>query len=75
MFSAGQINLVPCTMQLVRAETRTQACRSFSHIEKVLEEVISSLILGHVLQAHCYATHSPDIPLIRVVWDSKLRAT
>uniref|UniRef100_A0A8C7MEE4 Diphthine--ammonia ligase n=1 Tax=Oncorhynchus kisutch TaxID=8019 RepID=A0A8C7MEE4_ONCKI len=74
VFCAGQIALVPCTMQLVRAGARTQACLSFSHIEKVLEAVISSLTLGHVLQAHCYATRSQDIPVIRAVWDSKLRA-
>ncbi|XP_064784046.1 diphthine--ammonia ligase isoform X2 [Oncorhynchus masou masou] len=74
VYCAGQIALVPCTMQLVRAGARTQACLSFSHIEKVLEAVISSLTLGHVLQAHCYATRSQDIPVIRAVWDSKLRA-
>ncbi|KAM3871079.1 diphthine--ammonia ligase [Diretmus argenteus] len=73
VFSAGQIALVPCTMQLVKAGCRTQARLSFSHVKKVLEAVISSLTLGHVIQAHCYATRQRDIPVIRAVWERMLR--
>ncbi|XP_039993232.1 diphthine--ammonia ligase isoform X2 [Xiphias gladius] len=74
VFCAGQIALVPCTMQLVKAGTRTQAHLSFSHVKKVLEAVISSLNLTHVVQAHCYTTRQQDIPIIRAVWESMLRA-
>ncbi|XP_073338815.1 diphthine--ammonia ligase [Pagrus major] len=74
VFCAGQIALVPCTMQLVKAGTRTQARLSFSYVKKVLEAVISSLTLAHVVQAHCYATRRQDIPIIRAVWESMLRA-
>ncbi|XP_063765787.1 diphthine--ammonia ligase isoform X2 [Eleginops maclovinus] len=74
VFCAGQIALVPCTMQLVKAGTRTQARLSFSYVEKVLEAVISSLTLAHVVQAHCYTTRHQDIPIIRAVWESMLRA-
>ncbi|XP_032356543.1 diphthine--ammonia ligase [Etheostoma spectabile] len=75
VFCAGQIALVPCTMQLVKAGIRTQARLSFSHVKKVLEAVISSLTLAHVVQAHCYTTRHQDIPIIRAVWESMLRAT
>ncbi|XP_070698857.1 diphthine--ammonia ligase [Pempheris klunzingeri] len=75
VFCAGQISLVPCTMQLVKAGTRTQAHLSFSYVKKVLEAVISSLTLAHVVQAHCYATRHRDIPIIRAVWESMLTAT
>ncbi|XP_041809730.1 diphthine--ammonia ligase isoform X4 [Chelmon rostratus] len=75
VFCAGQIALVPCTMQLVKAGTRTQAQLSFSYVKKVLEAVIGSLTLAHVVQAHCYTTRHQDIPIIRAVWESMLRAT
>nr|XP_046268603.1 diphthine--ammonia ligase isoform X1 [Scatophagus argus] len=74
VFCAGQIALVPCTMQLVNAGTRTQAHLSFSYVKKVLEAVIGSLTLTHVIQAHCYTTRHQDIPIIRAVWDSMLMA-
>ncbi|XP_068437285.1 diphthine--ammonia ligase isoform X2 [Clinocottus analis] len=74
VFCAGQIALVPCVMQLVKAGTRTQAHLSFSYVKKVLEAVISSLTLAHVVQAHCYITRHQDIPMIRSMWESMLRA-
>ncbi|KAM7376028.1 hypothetical protein PAMP_005778 [Pampus punctatissimus] len=74
VFCAGQIALVPCTMQLVKAGTRTQAHLSFSYVQKVLEAVISRLTLAHVVQAHCYTTRHRDIPIIRAVWESMLKA-
>lgn len=61
-------------MQLVKAGTRTQAHLSFSYVKKVLEVVIGSLTLAPVVQAHCYATRHQDIPVIRAVWESMLRA-
>ncbi|XP_075964432.1 diphthine--ammonia ligase isoform X2 [Anarhichas minor] len=74
VFCAGQIALVPCTMQLVKAGTGTQAHLSFSYVKKVLEAVISSLTLAHVVQAHCYITRHQDIPIVRSIWESTLRA-
>ncbi|KAM9842922.1 diphthine--ammonia ligase [Aulostomus maculatus] len=74
-FCAGQIALIPCTMQLVKAGTRTQAKMSFSYVKKVLDAVISRLTLAHVVQAHCYTTRSQDILVVRAVWESMLKAT
>lgn len=74
VFCSGQIALVPCTMQLVGAGTSTQAHLSFSHMKKVLEAVISSLTLAHVVQAHCYTTRHADMQMIGAVWESLLRA-
>lgn len=73
VFCAGQIALVPCTMQLVDAGAGTQARLSFSYVRKVLEVVIGGLTLASALQAHCYATRREDIPVIRAVWESMLR--
>lgn len=74
VFCAGQIALVPCTMQLVNAGARTQARLSFGYVKKVLEAVISSLTLAHVVQAHCYTTRRQDVPVVRAAWESMLRA-
>ncbi|XP_022070619.2 diphthine--ammonia ligase isoform X2 [Acanthochromis polyacanthus] len=75
VFCAGQIALVPCTMQLVKAGTYTQACLCCSHVKKVLEAVISSLTLAHIVQVHCYTTQHRYIQMIRAIWESMLRAT
>uniref|UniRef100_A0AAX7T5U2 Diphthine--ammonia ligase n=1 Tax=Astatotilapia calliptera TaxID=8154 RepID=A0AAX7T5U2_ASTCA len=64
VFCSGQIALVPCKMELVKAATYTQAHLSFSHMKKVLEAVIGSLTLAHVVQAHCYTTRHQDIQII-----------
>ncbi|XP_061699064.1 diphthine--ammonia ligase isoform X2 [Syngnathoides biaculeatus] len=72
VFCAGQIALVPCTLQLVKAGTRTQAILSFSHTQKVLEAAIGSLTLAHVVQAHCYATRFQDVAVIQAAWESVL---
>lgn len=74
VFCAGQIALVPCTMQLVKAGARTQTLLSLSHVKKVLQAVTSSLTLANVVQAHCYATRKRDICIIREAWESSLRA-
>lgn len=73
VFCAGQIALVPCTMQLVKAGAGTQARLAFSYVRKVLEAVIGGLTLASALQAHCYATRREDVPVIRAVWESMLR--
>uniref|UniRef100_A0A672SE48 Diphthine--ammonia ligase n=1 Tax=Sinocyclocheilus grahami TaxID=75366 RepID=A0A672SE48_SINGR len=57
VFCAGQIALVPCSMQLVKGPVALQARLCFSHMEKVLHAMDSRLTLAHVLQAHIYITH------------------
>lgn len=74
VFCAGQIALVPCTMQLLKAGVTTQARLCFSHVKKVLEAVISGLTLAHVVQAHCYTTRHQDIPIVRAAWKNVLKA-
>ncbi|KAJ8411854.1 hypothetical protein AAFF_G00154920 [Aldrovandia affinis] len=72
VFCAGQIALVPCTMQLVQGGASAQAFLCFTHTERVLEAMGSGLTLGHVLQPHCYVTRTRDIPTVRRVWKRKL---
>ncbi|XP_017266383.1 diphthine--ammonia ligase isoform X1 [Kryptolebias marmoratus] len=74
VFCAGQIALVPCTMQLVKAGTYIQTQMSFTHVKKVLKAVIDSLTLAHVVQAHCYTTRHQDAAMIRTVWVNMLKS-
>ncbi|KAB5562132.1 hypothetical protein PHYPO_G00014480 [Pangasianodon hypophthalmus] len=75
VFCAGQIALVPCTMQLLRASPGSQAQLCYSHMEKVLRAMSASLTLGHTLQAHCYVTDLTHIPAVRKVWHDKIQAS
>lgn len=74
VFCSGQIGLVPCTMQLVKAGARTQTLLTLSHVTKVLQAVIAGATLANVVQAHCYATRKRDVRVIREAWESALRA-
>ncbi|XP_055027788.2 diphthine--ammonia ligase isoform X1 [Misgurnus anguillicaudatus] len=72
VFCAGQIALVPCTMQLVSGSVDLQALLCFSHMEKVLCAVKSTLTLNHVMQAHIYVTQRKYIPTVTAAWSRKL---
>src|SRR4029434_1455497 len=65
VFCAGQIALVPCSMQLVAGGAALQAQLCFSHMAHGLEAVSSSLTLRHALQAHCYVTQPGHVPAVR----------
>ncbi|KAK6479100.1 diphthine--ammonia ligase-like [Huso huso] len=73
IFCAGQIALMPCTMQLVQGGVRTEARLSFSHVEKVLDAMNTGLTLSHVLLANCYVTNKKNIGLVQKIWDNKLK--
>ncbi|XP_064177698.1 diphthine--ammonia ligase isoform X2 [Anguilla rostrata] len=72
VFCAGQIALVPCTMELAEGGALRQASLSFAHAERVLAAMRGGLALGHALQAHCYVTRSRHVPLVRHAWRRKL---
>ncbi|XP_041928918.1 diphthine--ammonia ligase isoform X1 [Alosa sapidissima] len=71
-FCAGQIALVPCSMQLVAGGAARQAQLCFGHMARVLEALSSSLTLHHALQAHCYVTQPGHIPAAKAVWQRML---
>lgn len=75
VFCAGQIALVPCSMQLVAGGAALQAQLCFGHMAHVLEAVSASLTLRHALQAHCYVTQRGHIPAVRAVWQRMLAHT
>ncbi|NXE25951.1 DPH6 ligase, partial [Ardeotis kori] len=73
LYCAGQIALVPCTMQLVSGGVRTEAIVSLCHVEQVLQAMSQKTALHHVITASCYVTDSKHIPIARSIWQKKLQ--
>ncbi|NWX06011.1 DPH6 ligase, partial [Caloenas nicobarica] len=73
LYCAGQIALVPCTMQLVSGGIWTEAVVSLRHVERVLQAMRQETALHHIITASCYVTESKYIPIARSVWQKKLR--
>ncbi|XP_062974954.1 diphthine--ammonia ligase [Elgaria multicarinata webbii] len=71
LYCAGQIALVPCTMQLISAGIEVEALVSLGHVEKVLKAMHTEL--QHVLMTNCYVTDSKYISVAQAVWMKKLR--
>ncbi|NWJ07108.1 DPH6 ligase, partial [Crypturellus undulatus] len=74
LYCAGQIALVPCSMQLVSGGAWSEAALALRHVRRVLRAGSrGSATLQHVLAASCYVTRSEYIPVARSVWQQKLR--
>ncbi|NXM68085.1 DPH6 ligase, partial [Serilophus lunatus] len=73
LYCAGQIALVPCTMQLVSGGIRTEAIVSLQHVERVLQSMSQKTALQHIITASCYVTDSKHIPVAYSIWQKKLR--
>ncbi|NXI98373.1 DPH6 ligase, partial [Psophia crepitans] len=73
LYCAGQIALVPCTMQLVSGGIWTEAIVSLRHVERILQAMSEKTVLHHVITANCYVTDSKHIPIARSIWQKKLR--
>ncbi|NXY41463.1 DPH6 ligase, partial [Ceuthmochares aereus] len=73
LYCAGQIALVPCTMQLVSGGIGTEAIVSLRHVERVLQAMNQKTALHHVIAASCYVTNNKYIPIAHSVWQKKLR--
>ncbi|KAJ8290259.1 hypothetical protein GJAV_G00010590 [Gymnothorax javanicus] len=72
VFCAGQIALVPCTMELLQGGVLAQASLTFAHTERVLGAMGRGLTLHYALQPHCYVTRHRDVAIVRRVWERTL---
>ncbi|GCC28140.1 hypothetical protein chiPu_0006567 [Chiloscyllium punctatum] len=68
IFCAGQIGLIPCTMQLIKGGVKSEAVLSLSHVQKVLAAMQSGTHLNHVLLANCYVSDKKYISIIEKIW-------
>ncbi|KAM9381335.1 diphthine--ammonia ligase isoform 1-T1 [Phaethornis superciliosus] len=73
LYCAGQIALVPCTMQLVSGGIRTEARVSLQHVGRVLQAMSQETALHHIITATCYVTDSKHIPIAHSIWQKKLQ--
>ncbi|XP_072123093.1 diphthine--ammonia ligase isoform X2 [Mobula birostris] len=73
IFCAGQIGLVPCTMQLITGGIKAEAILSLSHVQKILEAMKSGTKLSNVLLANCYVTDKKYISVVQNVWQKALK--
>ncbi|XP_038641895.1 diphthine--ammonia ligase isoform X2 [Scyliorhinus canicula] len=73
IFCAGQIGLIPCTMQLSIGGVKSEAALSLSHVQKILEAVKSETNLSNILLANCYVTDKKYISVVQNLWQKSLR--
>ncbi|KAM4012980.1 diphthine--ammonia ligase [Anomaloglossus baeobatrachus] len=70
VFCAGQIALIPCTMQLVPGGIVAQSRLSLRHVDSVLDAISPGTYRSHILVAHCYVTQSSYIHCAVEAWES-----
>ncbi|XP_073495134.1 diphthine--ammonia ligase isoform X2 [Phyllobates terribilis] len=70
VFCAGQIALIPCTMQLIPGGIVAQSRLSLRHVDSVLAAISPGISTSHVLVAHCYVTQSSYIRCAKEAWES-----
>ncbi|XP_078419396.1 diphthine--ammonia ligase [Cetorhinus maximus] len=73
IFCAGQIGLVPCTMQLSKGGVKSEAALSLRHIQRVLEAMKSGTNLSNILLANCYVTDKKYISVVQNLWQKSLK--
>ncbi|XP_056401159.1 uncharacterized protein LOC130295009 isoform X2 [Hyla sarda] len=70
VFCAGQIALIPCTMQLIPGGIVTESSLSLRHVDRVLDAMSPGTSRSHVFVAHCYVTHSSYIRCALKAWEA-----
>ncbi|GLH09585.1 Uncharacterized protein GBIM_14654 [Gryllus bimaculatus] len=71
MYVAGQIPLVPGTMQLVSGGARKQCRLALRHVGRIVRAVDANTQLRDVVQGICYVTHPSYIPEARREWEKR----
>lgn len=73
IFCAGQIGLVPCTMQLIKGGVRPEAALSLNHVQKILQATKSGTKLSNILLANCYVTGKKYIAAVQKFWQKAIK--
>ncbi|XP_067011966.1 uncharacterized protein [Anabrus simplex] len=71
IYVAGQIALVPGTMQLVEGGARKQCRLSLRHVGRIIKAMDPNTQLRDVVQGICYVTHPSYIPDARREWEKR----
>ncbi|KAK5643599.1 hypothetical protein RI129_007444 [Pyrocoelia pectoralis] len=70
VYVAGQIGLVPGSMQLVKGGVKSQCQLSIRHIGRIINGIDSNTNLRDVVQAICYVTNIQVINNVRKLWEA-----
>ncbi|KAM3918590.1 diphthine--ammonia ligase [Leptodactylus fuscus] len=70
VFCAGQIALIPCTMQLIPGGIAAESRLSLRHVDRVLDAISPGTSRSHIMLAHCYVTQSSYIHCAITAWES-----
>ncbi|KAB0799176.1 hypothetical protein PPYR_07056 [Photinus pyralis] len=70
VYIAGQIGLVPGSMQLVRGGVKSQCQLAIRHVGRIISGIDSNTNLRDVVQAVCYVTNIQVINNVRKLWEA-----
>lgn len=70
VYIAGQIGLVPGSMQLVRGGVKSQCQLAIRHVGRIISGIDSNTNLRDVVQAVCYVTNIQVINDVRKLWEA-----
>lgn len=71
VYVAGQIGLVPGTMQMVEGGVRKQCRLALRHVARIVRAMDPNTQLRDVVQGVCYVTHPSYIPEARREWEKR----
>lgn len=71
VYVAGQIALVPGTMQMVEGGVRKQCRLALRHVARIVRAMDPNTQLRDVVQGVCYVTHPSYIPEARREWEKR----
>nr|CAD7260850.1 unnamed protein product [Timema shepardi] len=71
IYVAGQIALVPGTMQMIEGGVKKQCRLTLKHIGRIVKAMDPNTQLRDVVQGICYVTHPSYIPEARHEWEKK----
>lgn len=71
IYVAGQIALVPGTLNIVEGGIRQQCRLSLRHVSRIIKAVDPNIQLRDVVQGICYVTHTKYIHAARTEWEKR----
>ena len=69
VFVAGQVPLVPGSMEIIDGGIAEQCWLSLRHVSRILHSIYRGCNLCNVIRCVCYVDHPAMIPVAKIVWD------
>lgn len=69
IYVAGQIAMVPSTLQIITGGARAEARLSLRHVNRILQVMPGKTCLQHIAMAICYVTRKDFIPIVKEEWN------